>query len=663
MKQGVDSVPDWSYQTLFKPVLSRLPSRIARGFTLGAMGRISRIPGGTFLIKTLGHMEPSPLLQDRIATLPVQTPLGLSGSVDPAGIAHRALSQFGFGFIEIGPVTVRPVVSEEPIVNERTSGTIVYPQEYENPGLVRFLSMLDKSKDGLPRFVRIAPGPRSSSDQAIEQLRLLVQAFSLTKVAGFYIEALTADSSLEENLAQVQQFSAFVRSMPEAPSQLSFLYIPLDFPNAQLQHILPVMDRGLWTGCMIGGALRTPGGAAQFGLEGKSLALEKIRLIRECVPAKNWLIHSSAGIHEPQDAVETLRAGADQLLLNSGLVDSGPGLPKRINEAVIHERLSGTPTPVPPSFWKHWGWMCLLGLGMIFGGIVAWLIAESSVLLPYDEDYLGMARDEVGRINEHLLHFMSHDRITLAGTMISIGILYYRLGKYGMKSGQHWARTAVLTSGAVGFPSFFLYLGYGFFDPLHAAAALILLPMFLLAMRRNPDQPLREPVNLRNSREWRLGLWGQLCFVALGVSLSVGGLVIAGVGVTDVFVPQDLAFMGVTPAELNAANPKLIPLIAHDRAGFGGALFSDAVMLLIVALWGIQQGQRWLWWTLLAGGSPAFIAGLSVHFSIGYRDFIHLLPAYFAAALYVAGLILLYPYLMKDVRLSSEKAAKSMTVT
>lgn len=663
MKQGVDSVPDWSYQTLFKPVLSRLPSRIARGFTLGAMGRISRIPGGTFLIKTLGHMEPSPLLQDRIASLPVQTPLGLSGSVDPAGIAHRALSQFGFGFIEIGPVTVRPVVSEEPIVNERTSGTIVYPQEYENPGLVRSLSMLDKSKDGLPRFVRIAPEPRSSPDQAIEQLRLLVQAFSLTKVAGFYIEALTADSRLEENLAQVQQFSAFIRSMPEAPSQLSFLYIPLDFPSAQLQHILPVMDRGLWTGCIIGGALRTPGGAAQFGLEGKSLALEKIRLIRECVPAKDWLIHSSAGIHEPQDAVETLRAGADQLLLNSGLVDSGPGLPKRINEAVIHERLSGTPTPVPPSFWKHWGWMCLLGLGMIFGGVVAWLIAESSVLLPYDEDYLGMARDEVGRINEHLLHFMSHDRITLAGTMISIGILYYRLGKYGMKSGQHWARTAVLTSGAVGFPSFFLYLGYGFFDPLHAAAALILLPMFLLAMRRNPDQPLREPVNLRNSREWRLGLWGQLCFVALGVSLSVGGLVIAGVGVTDVFVPQDLAFMGVTPAELNAANPKLIPLIAHDRAGFGGALFSDAVMLLIVALWGIQQGQRWLWWTLLAGGSPAFIAGLSVHFSIGYRDFIHLLPAYFAAALYVAGLILLYPYLMKDVRLSSDKAAKSMTVT
>jgi len=357
-----------------------------------------------------------------------------------------------------------------------------------------------------------------------------------------------------------------------------------------------------------------------------------------------------------------LRAGADNLLLNSGLVFAGPGLPKRINEAIIADKLADAPAPEAPSFWKHWGWICLLGLGMMIGGAIAWLIAESSVLLPYDEDYLGMSRDEIGRINEHLLHFMSHDRITLAGTMISIGILYYRLAKYGMREGQHWARVAVATSCAFGFPSFFLYLGYGFFDPLHAAAAAILLPMFLLGMRRNPDRPFRGEVNRFNNKEWRLAMWGQLCFVALGFALSVGGIVIAGVGVTNVFVPQDLAFLGTTAEQLERTNPRLLPLIAHDRAGFGGALLSDAVLLLVVALWGLRQGQRWLWWTLLAGGAPAFVAGLSVHFSIGYRDFVHLLPAYFAVALYLAGLVLLYPYLMKsECRLPADKVTVMMT--
>ena len=103
---------------------------------------------------------------------------------------------------------------------------------------------------------------------------------------------------------------------------------------------------------------------------------------------------------------------------------------------------------------------------------------------------------------------MSHDRITLAGTMISIGILYFQLAKYGLKYSQHWAKTALMTSGIFGFSSFFLYLGYGYFDPLHALAAAILFPLFILSMRKKADLPNRNPVNLRNNRVWRLRCGG-----------------------------------------------------------------------------------------------------------------------------------------------------------
>lgn len=66
-------MPDWSYRTLFQPLLQKLPPRTARTLTLRAMNAVSRLPGGTLLIRILGHMEPSPLLERRIRhiTLPV----------------------------------------------------------------------------------------------------------------------------------------------------------------------------------------------------------------------------------------------------------------------------------------------------------------------------------------------------------------------------------------------------------------------------------------------------------------------------------------------------------------------------------------------------------------------------------------------------------------
>ena len=50
-------MPDWSYQTLFRPVLFRLPARLSRALTLKSIGLLSRLPSGSFVIRTLGHME------------------------------------------------------------------------------------------------------------------------------------------------------------------------------------------------------------------------------------------------------------------------------------------------------------------------------------------------------------------------------------------------------------------------------------------------------------------------------------------------------------------------------------------------------------------------------------------------------------------------------
>ncbi|TJY41843.1 hypothetical protein E5161_11615 [Cohnella pontilimi] len=641
-------MPDWSYRTLFRPLLHRLSPRTARTFTLRSMAAVSRMPAGTFLIKTLGHMEPSSILESQIGSVRVTTPVGLGGAVDPGGIAHNALAQLGFGFLEIGPVEAAKGTDEPSIRMDHDRETIDYPNGPETIGLEEAVDQLRRRKHDRPVFVTIATDASDSSQAAAQHLAARMAQLSQAGAAGFSIECLSSRQlrTAHEALPFISRITLAVLEMEnQSERKPLLLYIPADYPDDSLQELLANLDGSVWSGVVI----RQPAGSGEtghaLGPAGKEAGIAKVRLVRELAPA-GFIIQIAAGIHEPQDALDAIRAGADHVLLNSGFVYAGPGLPKRVNDAILYERVQRTPEPEPPSFWKHWGWMCLLGTGMIVGGITAWLIALSTVLLPYDEAFLGTTRHSLHEANTRLLHFMSHDRITLAGTMISIGILYYQLAKHGLRHGIHWARMTLLTSCVIGFPSFFLYLGYGFFDPLHAAAAAVLLPMFLLSMRNNPDRPSRDPVNLRNDRTWRMAVWGQLCFVLLGVSLAVGGIVIAGVGVSHVFVPTDLAYLDAKTAQLESINPKLIPLIAHDRAGFGGALLSDAAALLTISLWGIQQGAKWLWKTLLFGGAPGFAAGISVHFRIGYTDFIHLLPAYAALFLYIAGLILLYPYLM-----------------
>jgi dihydroorotate dehydrogenase len=107
--------------------------------------------------------------------------------------------------------------------------------------------------------------------------------------------------------------------------------------------------------------------------------------------------------------------------------------------------------------------------------------------------------------------------------------------------------------------------------------------------------------------------------------------------------------MRTTVEVLASANPRLVPLIAHDRATFGGMLLASGWVFLLPALWGYRRGSAWLWWTFLIAGLAAYAAAISVHFSVGYMSLNHLLPAFGGLGLFLLGLILSYPFLCREV--------------
>lgn len=648
-------MPDWSYHTLFRPLLFLLPAERARDLTLSAIGLLGRFPGGPSVIEFMGHMKPPEELAKKVGDVAFPTPVGLGAGLDVDAKALGALSRFGFGFVELGPVTRDPIPREREARRDEREQSILYPDPLANPGLDVLESRLEAAAvKGVALGARLGFRPGSSAGEAAEE------RLHMMKKLSSYCHFFTLDTreQVRHSNWTAEEWQEQLNHLIGSTDCPVFITISPDLTEQEaLQILQPAYEAGV-NGLLVAGGMQassTVENTSTFTLTGipsREPSRKMVEWARKRWP--QWVIIGSGGIHEPADALKMMESGADFVQLHSGLVFSGPGLAKRINEA-IWQTLECQESPAPteaskPSRWifASWIWGVLLGLGMIIGGIFAWLVAATSVVLPYDERFLGASATELDLINEQLLPFMSHDRISLAGTMISIGVIYYQLARFGLRHGLHWTRQILLISGAVGFGSFFLFLGYGYLDYMHAALSFMLFPAFLLALKSPAKLHLTKlPPQLHNDRDWKRALWGQLLFVIIGFGLTAAGIVISCIGVTRVFVPSDLAFLCASTELLQAYNDRLIPLIAHDRAGFGGALVSDGLAVLTLCLWGFRQGESWIWWTLLLAGLPGFVSGIGIHFAVGYVDFLHLFPAYAAALLFLVGLVLTRPFLVK----------------
>ena len=74
--------------------------------------------------------------------------------------------------------------------------------------------------------------------------------------------------------------------------------------------------------------------------------------------------------------------------------------------------------------------------------------------------------------------------------------------------------------------------------------------------------------------------------------LTGAGVVISAIGASRVFVREDLEFLGTSAGFLKVANPRLIPLVAHDRASLGGMLLSCGLAVWFTAQWAFRGGER-----------------------------------------------------------------------
>jgi hypothetical protein len=318
--------------------------------------------------------------------------------------------------------------------------------------------------------------------------------------------------------------------------------------------------------------------------------------------------------------------------------------------------------------------LLMVGAGsLVLAGGFAVFLALTGEFLPHDIRYLQMSAGDLCSVEDcRVVNFMIHDRAAFGGALIAVGVLYAYLVCFPLRRGEASAWWLLALSAAVGFLSFLAYLGYGYLDTWHGIGTAMLLPVFAVGLIRSrrlvgdisvARALLTGRLPTLTSRD---GL-GRACLLAGAAGVAVAGLEILRIGVTQIFVPEDLAFIGVPAAELRALNPRLVPLIAHDRAGFGGAVFTTG-LTAFGCLW-YSRTTRALWESMLVAGTVSLTAAIGIHFVVGYTDVWHLTPAMLGAASLVIGLALTFSTAYARARtatadpLAPPRPAKQQSVT
>lgn len=285
----------------------------------------------------------------------------------------------------------------------------------------------------------------------------------------------------------------------------------------------------------------------------------------------------------------------------------------------------------------------LTAIALLLSGLFAIFLSSRREFLPHDTAFLGMNADQLCAVAQcRVVGFMFHDRVAFGGSLIAIAILYMWLAAFPLRHGYAWAWWTLLVSGLLGFGSFLAYLGYGYLDSWHGIGTLALLPIFIAGLvrtralaRRHSSGWLRTAEAQSAPTLLRLGRSGLLF---TGVGMVSAGLVILVVGATRVFVPQDLAYIGLSREAIAAVNPNLVPLIAHDRAGFGGGLAAAGLLVLLCA-WYARPSSSFHQAVWLSGAA-GFGCAIGIHYMEGYTDLTHLAPAMSGAALFAMSAVM-----------------------
>ena len=338
------------YKLLIRPLLFLFDPEEVHYFTFAWIRFLSKIPGFAFLCNSLYSVKDS-RLEREVFGLKFKNPVGLAAGFDKDAKLYKELSNFGFGFIEIGTVTPKPQNGnpKKRLFRLKEDSAIINRMGFNNGGVEAAVLQLQQNNGvligGNIGKNKVTPNAEATSDYEIcfDALYDVVDYF-VVNVSSPNTPNLRELQDKEPLTALLQTLQNKNELKPKAKPIL--LKIAPDLTDDQLLDIIDIVKNTKIAGVIATNTTISRQGLQAVnqkelgGLSGKPLtkrATEVIRFLSE-KSNKSFPIIGVGGIHTAQDAIEKLEAGASLVQLYTGFIYEGPKLVKKINQEILKAR-------------------------------------------------------------------------------------------------------------------------------------------------------------------------------------------------------------------------------------------------------------------------------------------------------------------------------------
>lgn len=338
------------YKLILRPILFWFDPEKVHYFTFSLIRIVSKIPGFPALFRFLYEVNDK-RLETEVFGLKFKNPVGLAAGFDKDAKLYKELSNFGFGFIEIGTLT--PIGQEgnpkKRLFRLKEDSAIINRMGFNNGGVNEAVQRL-KQNTGVLIGGNIGKNKLNPNSDAIVDYEKCFDA--LFDYVDYFVVNVSSPNTPnlrelqdKEPLTQLLQTLQNKNIKTQNPKPI-LLKIAPDLTNEQLLDIIDIIKETKIAGVIATNTtlsrdgLQSENKTETGGLSGKPLTNRATEVIRFLSQKSNkaFPIIGVGGIHSAQDALDKLDAGASLIQLYTGFIYEGPALVKAINKKILENQ-------------------------------------------------------------------------------------------------------------------------------------------------------------------------------------------------------------------------------------------------------------------------------------------------------------------------------------